>query len=148
MEVSISSSLNWPRTERTRRSALTEVVDRVLVGEQCPGPTAQVHQAVPIGAVARQASDLEADHDTDLSTAHGGRHAFEAGARASDAGGAPLVLIDDHDALAWPSGLDGPVRASVLAALALTVMLDLMRRGLAHVDVGRTLQVFCLNFVK
>ena len=39
------------------------VIDAVGVGDQGVGDAAQIEQAIPVGVVARQARDLEAEHD-------------------------------------------------------------------------------------
>ena len=54
------------------------VVEAVLVADQRPGERADLEQPVPVGVVAGQARDLEAEHDPGLAQADLGDQALEA----------------------------------------------------------------------
>jgi hypothetical protein len=46
------------------------VVDPIGVADQGVGQAAEIEQAIPVGVVAGQARDLQAEHDTDMAQRH------------------------------------------------------------------------------
>ena len=104
------------------------VVDAVGIGDQGIGHAAQVQEPVPVGVIARQARDLEAQDDADLGEGDIGRQPGEAGALGEPRAREALVVVDDGDLIAVPAELDGAMDQRVLSLRRLAMVLDL--RGL------------------
>src|SRR5512145_2965108 len=87
---------------------------------------------VPVSSVARETRCLHAEHRSSVATADEcheplkARSLYESGPRTT------LVFVDGHHRR--KAHLASHVRKVVLAALALSVIDNLPRRGLAHVD--------------
>src|SRR4051794_22429588 len=76
--------------------------------------------------------DLPGRHGADLAQTNLSDHALEARTCGSAGGRAAEILVDDLDLR--PAKLDEPVAHRILQGLALAVVQDLVRRGLAHVE--------------
>ena len=96
---------------------------------------------MPIDVVARQPLHLQADDDTDFPPPDADDEVPEARPRLRDGAGPALIVIQHHDPLCRPPYLLGPRHKVVLPASALAVVLDLVQRGLPHVDVGHSVQM-------
>ena len=71
------------------------MVDAVGVADQGVGQAAQVQQAVPVGVVAGQARDFQAQHDAGLAQRNLGRQSREAGPLGAGGTGATQILVND-----------------------------------------------------
>jgi hypothetical protein len=89
---------------------------------------------LPVAAVAGEAGDLPGRHSADLAQTHLGDHALEAGAQGAAGGRASEILVDDLDLC--EAELGEALAHGVREPLALAVVLDLMRRGLADGEHG------------
>jgi hypothetical protein len=89
---------------------------------------------VPVAVQARQPGDLGHQDDADLAQADRGDEALEAGAVPAAGARQAKVIVDHPDRRLRPAHLPGAARQVILAAGALLVVLDLLRRGLADVD--------------
>src|SRR5208282_361653 len=110
------------------------VVNPVGIADERVGDTAEVQEAVPVGVVARQTGDLEAEYDPDLTERHIRGHAREAGPLAEAGTGDAEIFIDDLGLFAGPSQVDRALGQVVLPRSRLPIVLDLGAAGLAHVD--------------
>src|SRR2546425_12404269 len=100
---------------------------------------------MPVRIVAGQPRELEAHGDPTFAPRHGADQLAEARAHIGTRPAPSLGLVEDDDPVAAPPErlrLGGEV---VLAALALDVVADLLRRGLAHVDESQPRQMCGLD---
>ncbi len=89
---------------------------------------------MPVGRVARQARDLQAEHDPDAPHTHLRHHPLESFPIPCDRGGVSQIAIDHDDLVTRPSQGDGAVMQCVLTLAALRILEDLSHRGLPHVE--------------
>src|SRR5207244_11971644 len=99
--------------------------------------------------VARQARDLESEHEADVGECDFGGEAGEARSRNKAGTGEPEVLIDDDDAIIGPAKFTGFGGKRILSIGRLAMWLDLggarlapVGGGLAWQLAGRDLGVF------
>src|SRR6185312_2277059 len=83
------------------------MIDAICIADQRVGEAAEVDEAVPIGVVARQARDLESEHEADVGECDFGGEAGEARSRNKAGTGEPEILIDDDDAITRPAKFTG-----------------------------------------
>src|SRR5882762_6793230 len=88
------------------------------------GEAAEVDEAVPVGIVARQARDLESEHEADVGERDCGGEAGEARSRDKTGAGKPEVLVDDDDAVVGPAKLTGFGGKCILPIGRLAIVLD------------------------
>ncbi len=117
------------------------VVEPVAVADEGVGHPAQVQQSIPVGVVAGQAGDFQAQHDAHMAQGDIGGEAGE-----TTPGGHPRprqaeVLVDHDDRLPCPAQLDRPFHQGVLAVGRLPVAFQLRRSRLANVDHGVAAQM-------
>ena len=79
------------------------VIDAIGIADQGIGHATEIEQAIPVGVVAGQAGDLEAEHDADPAHGHFGGHAGEAIAVAGAGAREAEIVVDHGDLLAWPN---------------------------------------------
>jgi hypothetical protein len=111
------------------------VIEPVLVADQRAGQRADLEQPVPVGVVARQAGDLEAEHDPGLAEPDVGDQPLEPLTAAGACAGLALVGVDHDDLLGRPAELHGSLAERVLALGRLAVVLDLAQGRLAHIEI-------------
>jgi hypothetical protein len=121
------------------------VVDAVLVGDERAEHRAELDDAVPVAVQARQPGDLGHHDDADLAQADRRDQALEAETPLAAGSRQAEVVVDHPDRRLRPAHLPGAARQVILAAGALLVVLDLLRRGLADVDDGLQPQVARLD---
>ena len=124
---------------------LAGIVDTGLVQDQRVGVRGQLEQSVPVGVVAGQARDLQAQHHAHLAHRHGRYQQAEAIAVASGCARLAEIVVNHTDLIGTPAKANGPVLQCVLAPRALGVLLHLAQRRLADVDDGVALEVPMLN---
>ncbi len=122
------------------------VVHAVLVADQRGRQRADLQQPMPVHRVARQARDLQAEHDAGVPHADLGHQALEALAVRRGAGLAE-VAVDHDDALLGPAERHRALAQAVLALGALGVLEHLPQCRLTHVQVGVALEVAGLNLL-
>lgn len=110
------------------------MIDAVGVADQRIGEAAQLDEAMPIGVVARQARDLEPEHEADVGERDFGGQPGEPRSRDKAGAGEPEVLIDDDDAIGGPAEFTGFGGKRILSIGRLAIVLDLGGAGLAQVD--------------
>jgi IstB-like ATP binding protein len=119
---------------------VARVIQAVLVADERVGEGADLEQAVPVGRAAREAADLEAEHDPDLAEADRGDEAREALAVAVGTR-APEIAVDHDDPVGRPAERDRSLAQRVLALGALGVLEHLAERALPDVQVRMTHEV-------
>jgi hypothetical protein len=87
---------------------------------------------MPVTAIACQTRRLDAENGSHLTTAHFGNQALESGTLYKARARAPEIIVDYGDIR--EAQLAGSVHKSVLATLALLIVDDLPRAGLANID--------------
>jgi hypothetical protein len=117
------------------------VVDAVAVGDERVGQRAQVQQLIPVGVVAGQAADLDAQDEPHLAQPDVGDQALEALPRAGVSTGAAKVVVDHQHLVGQPAQRGSSFHQLVLALQALGVLPDLGDGRLAHVHVGVSAQM-------
>lgn len=121
------------------------VIDAVLIGDERAEHRAELDDAVPITIQSRQPGDLGHQDDADFAQADRGDEALEPGAVATTGARQAEVVVDHPDCRLRPAHLPSAARQVILAAGALLVVLDLLRRGLADVDDSLQPQVARLD---
>jgi hypothetical protein len=116
------------------------VEDGLGVGQERAAHGRQVEQRVPGGVAAGQAAGLEGQDEADLVERDGADQLLEARALAILTG-LPLVVVDEMDALARPAQGERALDERVLVLSPGDVLLDLLGRRLADIDVGPPLAV-------
>ena len=111
LRPSSSRSLNSPR-----------VIEPVLVADQRAGQRADLQQPVPVGVVAGQPGDLQAEHDPGPAHADLGDQALEPFPVGGRRAGLALVDVDDDDLVGGPAQRDRPLPQRVLAGGGLGVV--------------------------
>src|ERR1039458_73551 len=99
---------------------------------------------MPVAAVACQSRSLDAEHSAHAATAYFGNEALKSRA-LNQAGSRASKIVINYDYL-LKAHLTGLIREAKLTALALLVMNELGRRGLANVDDGPTTQAIRSEF--
>ena len=122
-------------------------VDPVFIDNQRVGQRADLQQPVPVCGVARQARDLEPEHDAGMSHAHLAHELLETFPVDARCPGLAKVAVDHPDPLHRPAQRHRPLPQGVLAQGALGVLEHLPHRGLAHVQVGVAPQVALGHFL-
>src|SRR6266545_7951184 len=98
---------------------------------------------VPVGVVAGQSGDFQAEHDAGPSHADVGDQPLEAVAALGGGARASQVLVDHDHLLGRPAQCDRPLAQRVLAVGGGGVLDHLPQGGLAHIQVGGPAQVLC-----
>jgi len=112
------------------------VIDAVGIADQGIGHATEIEQAVPVGVVAGQAGDLEAEHDADPAQGHLGGHAGEAVAVGGASAGDAEIVVNHSDLLACPAQPARLLDQSVLPVGRFPMACNLGHGGLTHVDQG------------
>ena len=94
---------------------LARVIEPVLVEDQRVGHRADLQEPVPVGVVAREPGDLEAEHDPGVSHPDLGHQPLESLAVCGRGAGLALVGVDHDDLLDLPAERDRPLPERVLA---------------------------------
>src|SRR3954447_7068493 len=124
------------------------VVHAVVVGDEGSRQGADLEQVVPVPAGAREARDLEAEHQADVAEADLGDQPLEAGPLRRRGAGAAEVVVDDDHPRAGPSEQAGPVSEGVLDPGRLAVVLELLEGRLPDIDDGQPLEVAVLDLAR
>jgi hypothetical protein len=92
------------------------VIEPIAVADQGVGEAAQIEQAVPLGVVAGEPGNLDAEQDADVAEGHLGGQVGEAGSVHNAGCRQPQVVLHELDLVAAPAEFDGAIDESVLAA--------------------------------
>jgi hypothetical protein len=102
-------------TEQQTVVEVGRIVDAVLVEDEGVGEGADLEQPVPVGGVAGEARDLEAEDDAGVAEPDLGDERLEGLAIGAGGPGESEVAVDDDDALVGPAERDGALAKGVLA---------------------------------
>jgi hypothetical protein len=117
------------------------VIDPIGVADERVGDAAQIEQSIPIGIVARESRDFQAQHESHVAQRDLRRQVGEAGTVREPRSGYAEVLIDDGDVVACPAQVHGTIDKLVLPVGGLAVVLDLRGRRLPDVHERRASHV-------
>ena len=112
------------------------MIDAVGISDQRIGEAGKIDEAMPIGVVARQARNLQAQHEADMGERDLGGQARKARPRDDAGAGQSQILVDDDDLVFGPAKLVGLGRERILAIGGLAIVLDLGGARLAQIDDG------------
>lgn len=121
------------------------VVEPVLIGQEDPEDGAQLQELIPVLAGAGQSAHLDAEDQPDVVEADLGQQSLEADAMFRRPRALPEVVVDDHDAIAWPTEPDGAAGQVVLQRGRFTMLGHLPRGGLTHVDDRQAIAVMAAD---
>lgn len=96
----------------------------------------ELEQPLPVGIVARQPRDLEAEHDARPAHADVRHQALEPFTPGSRAPRAAEIVVDDHDLVVRPAEDDRSLAQAVLTLGGRRVLHHLPESALPHVQVG------------
>ena len=117
------------------------VVQAIVVAQQRPEQAARAHQGDPVRVGAGQATGVLAQEDADMIKTEFREDVLEASATLDRLSGAPLVRVDDLDAVAGPAQRDGHVGQGILARGRLLVLGHLLGTRLADIDDGFAIEM-------
>jgi len=132
------------RALETQQEAIvkvTGVVDAILVEDERLGEGADFQEPVPVRRIARQARHLQPHHEPHAAEADLGDEALKALALDRRGARQPEVLVDHDDLIGGPAEGLGPPLEVILTSRTLAVIVDLLQRGLPHVEVGLPAQM-------
>src|SRR6516165_11792097 len=124
------------------------MVEAIAVSDQSVGDAAEIEEAIPVGIVARDTGDFEAEHDADMAEGHFCDHACEAGTLSESGAGHAQVFVDDDHLFFGPTQLAGFLDQSILASCGFAVVLDLRGTRLANVDESGALDMSRFYFAR
>src|SRR3954453_19582978 len=114
-------------------------IHRLLINQHRVDHAAHLDELLPIPAVAGETRDFAGANGADLAEADLRNHPLEASALHAAGGGATEILVDDLNLR--PAEHRQATAHGVLQSAALTVVQNLMPRGLAHVEQRLALQM-------
>ncbi len=112
------------------------MIEAVAIADQRVGEAREIDQSMPVRIVAGEPRDFEAEQQSNAGECDLGCQPRKSGARDGTGAGEPEVLVYDDDALLGPAEFACASGESVLTVRRLTIVLDLVRAGLAQVDDG------------
>jgi hypothetical protein len=116
-----------------------------VVREQRPKDPAEFDQLRPILIGTRQATQLDAQDDSDMVKSDLGKEPVEPMTTLGGGGGPTLVFINDLDAVGWPAQRDGEIDEGVLTGSRFLVVEDLLRAGLSNINNRQTFEMMRLQ---
>lgn len=122
------------------------VIETVAVGDEGVGHTTEIEETIPVGVIAGEARDFQAQDDADVGQRDLGGQTIEPGSIDFARSGTSKVLVDDDDARTRPAEGEGPIDEFVLAVGGFGIAFQLGGRGLSDVDDGRTLEMRGFDF--
>ena len=78
------------------------MIDTVSIADEGVGEAAEIEQAIPVGVVACETGDFEAEHDTDVAEDDFGGQLGKAVSLGDTSSGEPEIFIDDDNLLRRP----------------------------------------------
>ena len=119
----------------------SRMIDAVGIADEGVSEAAEIEQAIPVGVVAGEAGDFEAEHDPDVAEGDFGGEPGEAIALGNAGTGNPEVFVDNDDLLGWPAKCRRLGSQGVLAMCRFSIVLNLRRRGLSEINICGATQV-------
>src|SRR5712691_429127 len=117
------------------------MIDPVAITDEGIGETAKIEQPIPVGVVAGEARDFEAEHDADMAEGDFGDQTGKA-ASLNDAGsGNSEVFVNDDNLLRRPAQRGRLGSQCILTFRGLSIVFDLSRRGLPQIHIGNAVQM-------
>src|ERR1700686_2496591 len=112
------------------------MIDAIGIADEGVGDSAEIHEAIPVGIVAREPRDFEAEYNADMAESDFGSKSGKAIARHDTGSGNAKIFVDNDNLLRRPSkcGCFGGER--ILALRRLSIVLDLSGCGLPQIDAG------------
>ena len=110
------------------------IVKSVLVADDGVGERAELEQALPIGAVACQARDLQSQHDAGVAEGDLADEVLKAVAVVGVFGRVAEILVDRVNTFRRPAERDCSIAQRILTLGALDVLEDLPLCGLSQVN--------------
>ena len=92
------------------------IVDAIGIADQGVGEAAELQEAMPVGIVAREPRDLQADYDADAAECDFGSKSGKAIARHDTGSGNAEILVDDDNLLRRASQVRVPWRPAHIGA--------------------------------
>src|SRR5262249_8722607 len=117
------------------------VIGSILVDDQRVGQSTDLNETIPVAARAGQARGFQAEYGSGPAQADLGDEVLEAITTGRRGPGAPLILVDDLNAIGGPSQIASAPGEIVLPGGAAGVFADLQGSGLADVDQGESVEV-------
>ncbi len=117
---------------------IARIIDPVCIDQQRSDNAAELQQSVPVPPIACQAGSLDTKHRADPTVTQSAKQALKA--RTLNARSRPAEIVIDHLNV-MPAEFTRPISKRVLASSTLKVMMHLVERRLANVDVRATPQV-------
>jgi hypothetical protein len=116
---------------------IPDVVDAVAIGQEGFTQSADFQQLVSIATRAGQTRHLHAQHQPDATEADLGDQLLEAGSPLRRGAGAAKIIINDRDALSWPSEIQGTFHQPIRKARRLLMAFLLRCRAGFHLPTGQ-----------
>ena len=117
------------------------VIETIAVADQSVSDATQIEEAIPIGIIAGEAGNLEAEDYADPTESNFGSETGEAGAVGEASAGKTEILIDEDHLVGCPAEILSALNKSVLARGRFAVILYLGGGGLADIDDGGSLDM-------
>ena len=114
--------------------AVVGIVHAGLVQDEGVGDGGDLQQLVPVGVVAAQTRDFQAQHEADFPGGDTRHEIAEAATVGAVRAGLALVVVNGADALIGPAERDRALTQTVLATRALGVLQHLVHGGLADIQ--------------
>src|SRR5437870_7280997 len=103
----------------------SRMIDAIGIADEGVSEAAEIEQAIPVGVVAGEAGDFEAEHDPDVAEGYFGDKPGEA-ASLNDAGSRnPEVFVNDADLLRRPAQRGRLGNQCILTFRGLSIVCDL-----------------------
>src|SRR5882724_6674842 len=117
------------------------VVDSVLIQNERVGEGADFQEPVPVGGIACQARNFQAEHDAGLPQTYLRHQLLKSFAVRGFRGGVAEIGVDDRDPFDWPAQGYGTLAKIILSYRALGVLKHLAQSGLPDIQISVSLQM-------
>src|SRR5215467_1142998 len=132
------------RAFETEQKAIVEepgMIDAVGIANERVGQASEVDETVPIGVIAGEPRDLEAEHKTHPCECYFGGEVSKARSLHRAVTGEAEILVDDNDSILRPTELTGLGRERILPLRRFAIVLDLSGARLTQIDDSLARQV-------
>src|SRR5215831_6161829 len=117
------------------------MIDAVGIANERVGQAGEVDETMPIGIIAGEPRDLEAEHKTHPCERHFGGEVGKARSRHRARTGEAEIFVNDNDPILRPAELTGLARERILPFGRFAIVLDLSGAGLTQIDDSLARQV-------
>src|SRR6516162_72911 len=125
---------------------LARVIDAFSIGKERAHDGGNVQESIPISVIPGQATGFIGHNEADPPQRDGGHQFLKARALAI-LPRLPKVRINDVDPGGRPAKVNGALDQGILIPLALGMVVDLVGRRLANIDIGMPFAVACRNLL-